>query len=121
MSWLFDFEYLNVFFGKLKFKKMPKFETLSVLRGLILMSCFGCVHLVVMTGLVSLLRKVVERKQTKASAANTLVPKLKMSFALNTAAFSDPDARKSLIESSMDCKMFFSLFFPMFLSRSATK
>jgi len=29
-----DFEYLNVFFGKLKFKKMPKFETLSALRGL---------------------------------------------------------------------------------------
>ena len=24
-SWLWDFEYLNVFFGKLKFKKMPKF------------------------------------------------------------------------------------------------
>ena len=76
-----------------------------------------------MTGLVSLLRKVVERKQTKASAANTLVPKLKMSFALNTAAFSDPDDRKSLIESSMDCRMFFSLFFPMFqfLTRSAIK
>ena len=35
MSWLLDFEYLNVFFGKLKFKKMPKFETLSALRGLI--------------------------------------------------------------------------------------
>ena len=76
-----------------------------------------------MTGLVSLLRKVVERKQTNANAANTLVPKLKMSFALNTAAFRDPDDRKSLIESSMDCKMFFSLFFPIvkFLSRSAIK
>jgi len=35
VSWLLDFEYLNVFFGKLKFKKMPKFETLSALRGLI--------------------------------------------------------------------------------------
>ena len=35
MSWLWDFENLNVFFGKLKFKKMPKFETLSALRGLI--------------------------------------------------------------------------------------
>ena len=33
---MLDFEYLNVFFGKLKFKKMPKFETLSALRGLIL-------------------------------------------------------------------------------------
>ncbi len=31
-----DFEYLNVFFGKLKLKKMPKFETLSALRGLML-------------------------------------------------------------------------------------
>ena len=31
-----DFEYLNVFFGKLKLKKMPKFETLSALRGLTL-------------------------------------------------------------------------------------
>ena len=78
-------------------------------------------HLVVMTGLVSLLRKVVERKQTNASAANTLVPKLKMSFALNTAALSDPEDRKSLIESSMDCRIFFSLFFPMFLMRSAIK
>ncbi len=34
VSWLLDFEYLNVFFGKLKLKKMPKFETLSALRGL---------------------------------------------------------------------------------------
>jgi len=34
VSWLLDFEYLNVFFGKLKFKKMPKFEILSALRGL---------------------------------------------------------------------------------------
>ena len=34
MSWLWDFEYLNEFFVKLKFKKMPKFETLSALRGL---------------------------------------------------------------------------------------
>ena len=31
---MLDFEYLNVFIGKLKFKKMPKFETLSALRGL---------------------------------------------------------------------------------------
>ena len=79
------------------------------------------VHLVVMTGLVPVLRKVVERKQTKASAASTLVPKLKMSLARKTAAFRDPEDRKSLIESSRDCRIFFSLFFPIFLSRSANQ
>ena len=50
-----------------------------------------------MIGLTVRLRKVVERKHTKARAANTLVPKLKMSFALKTAALSDPEARKSLM------------------------
>lgn len=50
-----------------------------------------------MTGLTVRWRKVVERKHTKAKAARTLVPKLKMSLALNTAAFNDPDDRNSLM------------------------
>ena len=50
-----------------------------------------------MLGTAVLLRKVVERKQINANPANTFVPKLKMSLPLNTAAFKDPDDKKSLI------------------------
>ena len=39
----------------------------------------------------------MDRKQVKARAANTLVPKLKMSLARKTAAFRDPEERKSLM------------------------
>ena len=55
------------------------------------------IYLVEIEGLAVLFRNVVERKQTKAKAAKTLVPKLKMSLARNTAAFKDPDERNSLI------------------------
>ena len=46
-------------------------------------------------------RNVVDRKQVKARAANTFVPKLNMSFARKTAALRDPEERKSLIAFSI--------------------
>ena len=42
-------------------------------------------------------RNVVDRKAVNAKAANTFVPKLKMSLARKTAAFRDPEERKSLM------------------------
>ena len=73
-------------------------------------------YLVVMLGRAVLFRKVVDRKQMKASPANTLVPKLKMSFPRNTAAFKDPEDKKSLIAFSSFVRGFSLLsFLPMFL------
>ena len=50
-----------------------------------------------MWGAVVGCRNVVDRKAVKARAANTFVPKLKMSLARKTAAFRDPEERKSLM------------------------
>ena len=50
-----------------------------------------------MCGIVVLCRNVVDRKAVNARAANTFVPKLKMSLARKTAAFRDPEERKSLM------------------------
>ena len=63
-----------------------------------------------MCGTVVLCRNVVDRKQVKARAANTFVPKLNMSLARKTAAFRDPEERKSLIAFSK-----FVMGFPLLL------
>ena len=55
-------------------------------------------------------RNVVERKAVKARAANTFVPKLKMSLARKTAALRDPEERKSLMAFSK-----FVMGFPLLL------
>lgn len=63
-------------------------------------------YLVEIFGTAWLFRNVVDRKHTNAREARTLVPKLKMSLARNTADLRDPEFKKSLIAFSMEVRGF---------------
>ena len=67
---------------------------------------FSHKYLVEIFGTAWLFRNVVDRKHTNAREARTLVPKLKMSLARNTADLRDPEFKKSLIAFSMEVKGF---------------
>ena len=67
---------------------------------------FSHKYLVEIFGTAWLFRNVVDRKHTNAREARTLVPKLKMSLARNTADLRDPEFKKSLIAFSMEVRGF---------------
>ena len=79
---------------------------LSLLTRILMLIWFSHKYLVEIFGTAWLFRNVVDRKHTNAREARTLVPKLKMSLARNTADLRDPEFKKSLIAFSMEVRGF---------------